>query len=142
MELKWKIHKWDFAPTADQLKAIEAAEYSIMELKRGMFIPWVGCRINTAFNGTTPKIQIGTSHEADGYVLDDVIGGVGHGATPELYSSMGHYVCPSFTQYYRPVWNQTQIDALDNPQMILTYTGADDTTTGSLSVIVVYCEIE
>ena len=124
MELKWKLHAYTFKPGA----YITTETRAIMGVKRGTFVAGVFARLGEAFNGTTPTISVGdVAGAVDGFMLTTNI----TYATPGLYAGYGSYFSAANGHLY------TADDTID-----LVYTYNTGTTTGLVTIYIVYCEME
>jgi len=135
MELKWKIHKWDFNPTAAQLIETDPTAYCVMDVHRGTLIRQVALRIGVAFTpGKGETISIGDDTQVAGFMTAAEAAltvGLKNGAGIYLVTpDTGSGVSTNGKLY-------TGDDTID-----LTYTGAADVVAGQCTVIVVYAELE
>lgn len=131
MDLKWKIHKFDFTPDAHETTQTDVC---VMDVHRGTFVRAVMLQIGVAFDGTTPTLSVGDDGSAIGFVTTVEAAATADG----LKNGIGAYLNSIHAASNANGKLYTEDDTID-----LDFTSAGEgTTEGQCTVIVVYAEIE
>lgn len=145
MELKWKIHKWNFSPTLAQLQTVGPTAFKIMDVHRGTLVRQVAMRVGVAFDGTTPTASIGDGAAGGADVEKFMTTAEAAITEAGLKNGAGVYLVTEDTAGVTDSANgklYTEDDTIDLFYTGVAPDGGNEVTEGQLSVIVVYCEIE